>query len=38
MSSAAVAAALAKLSDLLGTLSGNDVAVRDKIVQPCCSP
>ena len=35
MSSAAVAAALAKLSDLLGTLSGNDVAVRDKIVQPC---
>jgi hypothetical protein len=35
MSSVAVAAALAKLGDLLGTLSGDDGAIREKIVQPC---
>lgn len=35
MTSAAVGAALAKLGDLLGTISGDDAAIRDKIVQPC---
>lgn len=35
MSSAAVVAALAKLSDLADSLSGDDVAIRDKILHPC---